>query len=129
MTSSWPAENFMARTLDVGRLLAALAPELSARRRTAPTALPAAICLETDMGATVLRITDTDVSVDEGTPPADAPCVLRLPQTELMRLALGAFPPGDLLDRLDSPPDAGMRTLVEALFPQRQPYLHLPDRI
>lgn len=129
ITSSWPAENFMARTLDVPRLLEAVAPELSARRRTLPAALPAAVRLETDIGAAGIRITDTDVTVENVAGASDVPCIVRLPQTELMRLALGAFPPDDLLDRLESPPDARSRTLIQGLFPQRRPYLHLPDRI
>ena len=44
------------------------------------------------------------------------------------RLALGAFPPGELLARLETPPDERACQLLEALFPLRHPHMHLPDR-
>lgn len=129
VTSSWPAENFMARTLDVYRLLEALAPELAVRRRTLPTMPPATLCLETEIGAATLVVTESGVSVDRAEHSAEPVSVLRLPQTELMRLSLGAMPPDDILSRLESTPDDRTRTLIEALFPQQHPYLHLADRI
>jgi len=129
-TSSWPSENFMARTLDVYRLLKALAPELSARRRSLPSAPAATLCLETEIGAANLVITAEDIHfAADGGHEHGPTSRLRLPQTELMRLSLGAMPPDDVLNRLASPPDDRTRTLIEALFPQQHPYLHLADRI
>ncbi|HEV7215875.1 MAG TPA: GNAT family N-acetyltransferase [Chloroflexota bacterium] len=127
--SSWPAENFMARTLNVYRLLAALAPELSVRRQALPSALSATLRLETDIGSATLHVTDTAVTVAAGESLAAGASVLRLPQTDLTRLALGALPPGDVLERLESPPDDRTRALIEALFPQQRPYMHLADRV
>jgi hypothetical protein len=127
--SSWPAENFMARTLDVYRLLDALAPELSVRRLALPAELSATLRLITDIGSATLLVTDAGVMVRAGEHLGAGALVLRLPQTDLMRLALGALPPDDVLDRLASPPDDRMRTVIEALFPQRRPYLYLADRI
>lgn len=52
-----------------------------------------------------------------------------LPQTELARLALGAFPPQDILARLPEPPsEEAARLLLCALFPLRNAHMHLPDR-
>jgi hypothetical protein len=124
------AEDFMARTLDVARLLRALAPELTARRGALSAAPDASLRLETEVGAATLHITAAEVRVTADEMVDHGPdTTLRLPQTELMRLALGALPPADVLNRLDPPPDDRTRTLVEGLFPQRRPYLHLPDRI
>lgn len=130
LTSSGPAENFMARTLDVARLLQALEPELTTRRRTVPAPPGASLRLETEIGAATLNIANDGVRVDTAVATAQRPSMtLRLPQTELMRLALGALPPTDILDRLEVPPDDRTRAIMEGLFPQRHPYLHLPDRI
>src|SRR5438128_905137 len=68
-------------------------------------------------------------------PPAPGPAcapgegkVVRLPQTTLARLALGAYAPADPLARLERPPAGQTRALLEALFPLRHPHLSLPDR-
>jgi hypothetical protein len=53
---------------------------------------------------------------------------VRLPQTALARLALGTFPPGDVLDGLDSPPGPQERDFLAALFPARYPHMYWPDR-
>jgi hypothetical protein len=53
---------------------------------------------------------------------------VRLPQTELARLALGAFAPGDVLARLPTPPDAVTAELIGVLFPRRHPHMWVPDR-
>ena len=53
---------------------------------------------------------------------------MRLPQAALARLALGAFPPGDVVDGLDPPPGPRERDLLAALFPARRPHMYWPDR-
>jgi hypothetical protein len=120
-----PCGGSMARTLDVGRLLRALAPELSGRARWAGLR-PSTLSVVTEIGEASLRI-DPEGNVDvteRGSPDA----ALRLPQSGLARLALGAFPPGDLLDRLREPVSPEARTVVEALFPLRHPHMYYPDR-
>lgn len=130
LITSRSAEDFMARTVDVARLLRALAPELTARRGDLPATPNVTLRLETEIGASTLHITDAEVRVTASETASHRPdATLRLPQTELMRLALGALPPADVLNRLDPPPDDRTRALVDGLFPQRRPYLHLPDRI
>jgi len=123
---------FMARTLHVGRLLRQLAPELALRLRAALPTAHETLCLETDLGGATLHISPDGLSVDDGLtvpPPGVAPpLTVRLPQTALVRLALGAFPPGDLLSRLAEPPTGSARDLLEALFPPCYPHIYLPDR-
>ena len=130
MATSRRSEDFMARIVDVPRLLQALAPELSMRRRILPSAPPTSLRLATEIGAATLRVTDAEVADIDGSASNDGTTyTVHLPQTELMRLALGALPPSDVLDRLDPIPDEQARALLEGLFPQRHPYLHLPDRV
>lgn len=126
---SQPAADFMARTLDVQRLLRALKPELTRRAAAVPLDEAGAVRLKTELGAALLNVRgDGRVDVASDGAAADAATV-DLPQTELMRLALGVFPPADVLNRLPMPPSAQARRLVEALFPRRHPYIHLPDRV
>ncbi len=121
----------MVRLLDAARLLRALAPELNERLRAAGLAATATLRIETDEGGTTLHVAPDGVRVVDGETPGAADgehLRVTLPQTALARLALGGFPPGDLLDRLPAPPDARAREVLEALFPRRHPYTHLLDR-
>jgi hypothetical protein len=127
----------MARVLDTGRLLSALAPELQQRALDAGVAPGTLLRCETDEGTAqvVLRTQDSpSSSASRGTPagpaPGDAPRAvqLRLPQGVMARLALGALPPGDLLDGLETPPGAQERDLLLRLFPLRHPHMSWPDR-
>jgi hypothetical protein len=136
-----PAGSSMARVLDVGRLLTSLAPELSERLHRARLRITATLEVRTDEGTSHLRLSPEGVAVAPAPPtgataalPVGSPhngaqtLTLELPQAELARLALGAFPPADTLARLSAPLDAQVRQIVEALFPLRHPHLHLPDR-
>jgi hypothetical protein len=117
----------MARVLSVERLLTALLPELTARARAARWEATAALRLETDLGGATLRLTPEGVTLGET---EDAP-VLRLPQWALAQLALGAYPPSDIMARLEpasGAEDALTGRVVETLFPLRRPHMHLPDR-
>jgi Acetyltransferase (GNAT) domain len=136
----------MARVLDVGRLLEALKPELARRLQASRSAFAGAIHFCTDLGDAVLQVTTEGLTVAgpndpasrtrEGAAPARAripsggagTVELCLPQTVLARLALGAFPPDDLLDRLEQPVTGQARELVCTLFPPRHPHMYLPDR-
>ena len=124
---------FMARTLSVGRLLAALEPELSARARAAKVPSEGRLRIVTDLGEAVLDVTPHGVSLQHdggsATTPGPMEMTVELTQQDLTRLALGTFSPGDVLDRLTSPPGAVTRGWMEVLFPQRHPYSHLPDWI
>jgi hypothetical protein len=130
------ASGFMVRVLHAGRLLAALAPELERRLRAAAPAARGALRLETDVGHVTLHLTSAGLAVEESArgmsgPPRrarGARMVVRLPQTTLARLALGAYSPADLLARLERPPEGQTLALLEAMFPLRQPHLSLPDR-
>jgi hypothetical protein len=122
--------------LHAGRLLAALAPELERRLRAAVPAARGALRLETDVGHVTLHLTSEGLAVEESTrgtsgPPCrvrGARMVVRLPQTTLARLALGAYSPAGLLPRLERPPEGQTLALLEARFPLRHPHLSLPNR-
>jgi hypothetical protein len=133
----------MARVLDVHRLLEALKPELARRLQAAGSRFAGTLLFRTDLGDAALTINPEGIGVAGGDPsvssvsPGAAPDAgghdpdrleVRLPQTALARLALGAFPPGDLLDRLEDPVDRRARALLEVLFPLCHPHMHLPDR-
>jgi len=118
----------MARVLSVPRLLEALRPELQARLRDARSDFTGSLRLDTDMGAADLHIDARRISISEGPSPNRNRLAVSLPQTELARLALGAFPPADLLARLPEPPAKEAASLLETLFPLRYPHMHLPDR-
>ena len=121
--------DFMARTLSVGRLLAALEPELSGRVRAARVPARGTLRLVTDLGDAILEVSPTGISAQRDSGPANGrgarQMTVDLPQQDLTRLALGTSSPGDVLDRLESPPGADARGWMEVLFPQRHPYAHL----
>lgn len=126
----------MARTLDVARLLDQLRPELQARLEQCRLPFTGSLRFETEIGAATLSATPEGLVVASSsgganaspdTPPTSERRVT-LPQADLARLALGAFPPEDLLARLKSPPDAATAELLAALFPRRHPHMYLPDR-
>lgn len=120
----------MARVLNVQRLLRSLTPELNERLRSVAFTFSGTLHLKTDLEDVALRITPEGVCVEETLTPARQETVLtaHLPQTVLARLALGAFPPDDLLARLDNPPEPDAQRLLEILFPPRHPHMFLPDR-
>jgi hypothetical protein len=128
-----PSGHFMVRTLDTGRLLEALEPELNRRAADAAVAASGALRLVTEVGAATLDVSPHGVAVrrakSDAGPRGTAPATVELPQQDLARLAFGAFPTDDLLDRLAQPPAGMARQWLEVLFPQRAPYTHLADWI
>lgn len=123
----------MARVLNAHRLIGALRPELEARLRFARSTFNGRLRIETDEGGACLDIDRGHVILLPGPESAwgaepGATLELRLPQYELARLALGAFPPHDVLDRLERPPARAARELAAVLFPVRRPHMYLPDR-
>lgn len=118
----------MARVMDVDRLLVALAPELTHRLRASRDGFRGRLRIDTDLGAGDLVITGEEVRFAPAGEGAAPDRVASLPQHTLAQLALGAFPPVDVLGRLDGPLSAPARELLVALFPMRHPHMHLPDR-
>ena len=115
----------MARVLDTGRLLTALAPEL-ARRATAAGIPPLTLACETEEGAARVAIRPEAAA---GAPPSGAETVaLRLPQAALARLALGVYPPLELLAESGPALDGRQREVLGALFPRRRPHMFWLDR-
>lgn len=107
----------MARVVDAGRLVASLEPELRGRVEEAGVRFRGTLRIETEAGAATFAVA-----------PGGETATVRLPQAALARLALGAYPPAAVLARLDSPPDAPLWPVLEALFPRRHAHMYLPDR-
>ncbi len=118
----------MARVLNVTRLLQSLAPELTASLQRAGSTFTGSLVFHTDSGDATLHLTPDTVTVTDGALTSPDALHLFLPQYELARMALGAFPPGELLARLPMPVAAEAERLLEHLFPLRFPHMHLPDR-
>jgi hypothetical protein len=120
----------MARVLNVERLLQSLAPELEARLSAAHSRFTGGVRIDTEIGGATLQITPGCVRVDDSPAPPDGADAVSvdLPQPTLARLALGAVPPADLLDRLERPVSGPARELLEILFPYRHPHMYIPDR-
>ena len=128
-TQSFRSGGFMARALRPQRLLAAVRPELEQRLRNTRISFNGMLRLRTEEGAATLVITgDKLVVQSDHRASKDALTEIDLPHTTLIRLALGAFPPTDLLARLPVPPDDPTTELIAALFPRRDIHLYLPDR-
>jgi GNAT superfamily N-acetyltransferase len=140
-----PCGGSMARVLSVGRLLEALRPELARRLQAVGSPFAGTLRFQTDLGGATLVVTGDGVTVEATNdsdalstemPPARRPTraggaeslVIRLPQSTLARLALGVFPPEDLLDRLGQPVDGRTQEMIRTLFPRRHPHMYLPDR-
>jgi len=138
-----PCGSSMARLLDVGRLLEALKPELAQRLADAGTPYRGTVQFQTELGSALLdvgaegtlrvRAEPGERSSSVGSPSAAKqrnadPLTLRLPQATLARLSLGAFPPEDLIARLEEPLPEGAQRLIRILFPLLHPHMYLPDR-
>jgi hypothetical protein len=127
----------MARVLHVARLLEALKPELMARLQAARYPFSGRLLFQTDLGDAALVATPDGMSVEYLTTRPGSPdrtagtsqrLVVHLPQTTLAQLVLGAYPPDDLLARLEHPPDEAPRQLLGVLFPLRHPHMYPADR-
>ncbi len=117
----------MVRVLDVKRLLAALAPEMWTRLQDARSSFTGTLTIRTDTGDATVLIGPDEVSVVDEPNKSDG-LFIEMPQTALGRLALGAFPPSDLIARFCAARDEMAADLVEAVFPLRHPHMYAPDR-
>jgi hypothetical protein len=118
----------MARVINVERLMRALLPELEARLKRAADPFEGTLEFQTEIGSATLRIDSGTISIAKSAAKRPAKTTVKLPQYELARLALGAFPPEDVLARLPDTPSAESARVLQALFPLRHPHMHLPDR-
>jgi hypothetical protein len=143
--TSWFSAGPQARTLDAGRLLAAIEPELSRRVTAGWSPWQGTVTIVTEAGGATLAAGPHGVRVRAPEGAEEGPR-LELPQTTLIRLVLGAFPPDDLLARDDpqriteglkgdqGPAGRGVlsgeerRECLATLFPQRRPHLFQLDR-
>jgi hypothetical protein len=118
--------DFMARVLDVDRLMRQLRPELSARIRASRVAFRGELTLTTDEGTAALSVSADGVAVASGGDRADARA--DLPHGTLARLCLGAYEAADLLARLPRKPRPEIGALLQLLFPRRSPHVYPADR-
>ncbi len=116
----------MALVLNPSRLLQALLPELTLRWQQARLDFQGDLRLRVDEQEIALALTPEGVTLKTDAQGSGDP--IALPQQTLARLALGAFPPQDLLEALPAPPSERLQQIVSALFPERHPHMHLPDR-
>lgn len=128
----------MARVLNVARLLRALKPELERRLAAAADPFQGRLRIITDIGEGTLRILNGSVSIelasfsggidDRSLSGRDPVLRLEVPQYDLARLAIGAYPPADILARQPVAVEDRTRRLIETLFPLRHPHMGLLDR-
>lgn len=120
----------MARIIRLRHVLRDLAPELSRRLRARGLRPRKPLLITTEDERVLLAPRGSTLEVGE--PPEyvmpDTHRTWDARASDLAQLVLGARPPGDILDRGTRGLSARDRTLVEALFPQRCPHMHLPDR-
>lgn len=121
-----PCGGSMVRVLSVKRLLEALSPEIRARLQAAGSTFTGTLTIRTDIGNVTLLIEPDGVRVEDGE--RSGGLVVEMPQTALGRLALGAFPPEDILARFAESPDEKAAALLRIIFPLRHPHMYLPDR-
>jgi hypothetical protein len=124
---SWVSAGPQVRTLSTPRLLAQMSPELSRRVATLRAPWQGAAAIRTTEGDATVRVAADGVTVS-GIDAAAAGVPIHLTQQTLIRLALGAFPPGDLLARAAPDLSAEARSCLLTLFPQREPYMYPLDR-
>ena len=123
----------MVRVMDAARLLREMSPELAMRLEDAGFPFAGDLVVRTDIGDATIPLSpagsvQTPRPAGACGPFVSVTSILEIPQQELARLALGAFPPDDILDRIPNPPHDPVRRMVRVLFPQRYPHMYLPDR-
>ncbi len=118
----------MARVLDTGRLLSALAPELQERARMAGVAPGTVLRCETEEGAAevLLRAPDAVSSAAPAGPPAGSPGAP--PAGRPGPPGPGRPAPGGAPGRPRIPTRGAGRHLLGHLFPLRHPHMSWPDR-
>jgi hypothetical protein len=122
-----PDGGWMARVLGTSTLFSSLQPELSARLAAANNRFRGTVRVVTEAGEATLGIDADAVRCVPAAADSEA-LVFRLPQTTLARLALGCFPPEDLLERLQNPLEGQVMELLQMMFPPRAAQIFLADR-
>lgn len=119
---------FMVRSVGTQALIAALEEELRDRWLAARLGWSGTLRIVADDEAARIALTPDALSVlPAGASAAvDADLEVTLTPGDLARLALGSFPPLDLLDRIGVARD--IADVLAVLFPERQPYIYPADR-
>lgn len=120
----------MACVLNATQLLQLLVPELQLRLRNARRVWRGRIILQIGEERIQLRSTRDRLQMEPAPAEASHRCVpaVSLTHAEIALLALGATSPDFVLWKRDDPIDRDIQDLLAALFPQRHPHMHLPDR-
>ncbi len=117
-----PHGGFMARIINLERLLTALSPELMRRHQESSLAFSGALSLRTEIGKVSL-------SLNHGSPAVrNQEISANLSQTGLTRLVFGTSTPDDVLDREGIGKEDLSRPLFRVLFPPACPHIYLPDQ-
>jgi GNAT superfamily N-acetyltransferase len=117
---------FMARVIDVDRLLQQMHPEFSERIQAARAGFEGTLVFRTEEGEASTTIGPD--GVEPGEVMTGDRIVIEMPQDALARLVLGAFDTREILGRLPVPPPERTWEVLEVLFPRRYPHIHAMDR-
>lgn len=117
-----PNGGFMARIINLERLLAALSPELMRRHQESSLAFSGFLSLRTEIGAASLPLNNSSTVEKEQN------IAVNLSQAGLTRLVFGTSTPDDVLDREDISKQDPARQLFRVLFPPACPHIYLPDQ-
>lgn len=128
LTNCFRDGSFMAQVLDLSRFLSAMVPEFERRLRQMSPKFVGDICFRTREDAVVLFVNAGSHIHVGRSKQAQEEVRITLPQTILARLALGGFPPEDLLSRLATPLSDQSYALCCCLFPRRRPHIFAVDR-
>ncbi len=118
----------MVRVLNVERLFRALEPEFRARLAASRGNWTGTLQLMTEIGGAAIAIDGSNVEVRPVVSDVHNVHTLDLPQSALAQFTMGSLHPDTILARLDVPPSAAIRALIETLFPRRHPHMFLVDR-
>lgn len=117
-----PHGGFMARIINLERLLTALSPELTRRHQESSLAFSGVLSLHTEIGTASLPL---NYSTAAG---RKQEISVSLTQGGLTRLVFGTTTPDDVLDREGISKEDLSRPLFRVLFPPACPHIYLPDQ-
>ncbi|MGB3305287.1 MAG: GNAT family N-acetyltransferase [Thermomicrobiales bacterium] len=125
LSRSFREGQFMGRSTGVADLMRSLEPELQHRWSQSSCDWTGSILVRTGEDEVVIQLAPRSLTVI-GETGLKAPVVVDLMPGDVARLALGSFPPVDLLDRIGIARDVS--ELLAILFPEQRPYIYPADR-
>lgn len=126
-----PNSGFMARVIDVGRLLQALALELNRRLQRSGISFSGTLHVRTEVGNAQIRLNSAENIAGTnaaGTGAKEMQTVVTLTHADLIRLVFGQPLPEAVTEQDAITSDTPARLLLGAIFPTCCPHIYLPDR-